>query len=42
LEKVQDLTIHGWAYVLNSGFVTDLEVKICSDKDLDKVYQLKF
>lgn len=38
----QDLTLHGWAYGLNSGFVTDLEVNISSNKDLDKVYQLKF
>ena len=38
----QDLTLHGWAYGLNSGFVTDLEVNISSDKNLDEVYQLKF
>ena len=38
----QDLTLHGWAYGLNSGFVTDLEVNISSEKDLDAVYQLKF
>lgn len=38
----QELTLHGWAYGLNSGFVTDLDVNISSDKDLDKVYQLKF
>ena len=38
----QDLTLHGWAYGLNSGFVTDLEVNISSEKDLDTVYQLKF
>jgi carbonic anhydrase len=38
----QDLTLHGWVYGLNSGFVTDLEVNISSDKDLDQVYQLKF
>ncbi len=38
----QDLTLHGWAYGLNSGFVTDLDVNISSDKDLDNVYQLKF
>ena len=38
----QDLTIHGWAYGLNSGFVTDLNVNFSSDEDLDKVYQLKF
>jgi carbonic anhydrase len=38
----QDLTIHGWVYGLNSGFITDLEVNISSNKDLDEVYQLKF
>ncbi len=38
----QDLTLHGWAYGLNSGFVTDLDVNISSERDLDTVYQLKF
>lgn len=38
----QDLTLHGWVYGLNSGFVTDLKVNISSNKDLDQVYQLKF
>jgi carbonic anhydrase len=38
----QDLTLHAWAYGLNSGFVTDLDVNISSDVDLDEVYQLKF
>lgn len=38
----QELTLHGWVYGLNSGFVTDLNVNISSDKDLDAVYQLKF
>jgi carbonic anhydrase len=38
----QDLTLHGWIYGLNSGFVTDLKVNISSEKDLDLVYQLKF
>jgi carbonic anhydrase len=38
----QDLTLHGWAYGLNSGFVTDLSVDLNSDKDLDYVYQLQF
>jgi carbonic anhydrase len=38
----QDLTLHGWAYGLNSGYVTDLEVNMSSNKDLDEVYQLKF
>jgi carbonic anhydrase len=38
----QELTLHGWAYGLNSGFVTDLNVNFSSDEDLDKVYQLKF
>lgn len=38
----QELAIHGWAYGLNSGFVTDLGVNLSSDKDLDLVYQLNF
>ncbi len=38
----QELTLHGWAYGLNSGYVTDLNVNISSDKDLDHVYQLRF
>lgn len=38
----QDLTLHGWAYGVGSGLVNDLEVNISSEKDLDKVYQLKF
>jgi carbonic anhydrase len=38
----QELSIHGWVYGLNSGYVTDLEVNFSCDKDLDDVYQLKF
>ncbi len=38
----QDLTLHGWAYGVHSGFVNDLNVNISSEKDLDTVYQLKF
>ena len=38
----QDLSLHGWTYGLNSGFVTDLNVNFSSDNDLDDVYQLKF
>lgn len=38
----QKLTLHGWVYGLNSGYVTDLEVNMSSNKDLDDVYQLKF
>ena len=38
----QDLTLHGWVYGLNSGFVTDLDVNISSNVELDSVYQLKF
>lgn len=38
----QELTLHGWVYGLNSGFVTDLQVNISSNNDLDEVYQLKF
>ena len=38
----QELTLHGWVYWLNSGFVTDLNVNFSSNKDLDDVYQLNF
>lgn len=38
----QDLTLHGWAYGLNSGYVTDLEVDLHSAHDLEEMYQLKF
>jgi carbonic anhydrase len=38
----QDLTVHGWVYGLNSGYVTDLQVNMSSNTDLDEVYQLKF
>lgn len=37
----QNLTLHGWVYGLNSGFVTDLNVNLSNEKDLDAVYQLK-
>ena len=36
----QDLTLHGWVYGLNSGFVTDLDVNMSSNQELDEVYQL--
>ena len=38
----QELALHGWVYGLNSGYVTDLEVNISSNQELDQVYQLKF
>lgn len=38
----QDLTLHGWTYGLNSGYVTDLEVNMSSNNELDEVYRLKF
>ncbi|WP_320815571.1 carbonate dehydratase [Flavobacterium sp.] len=38
----QELSIHGWVYGLNSGYVTDLGVNFSCDKDLDDVYKLKF
>ncbi|MBS7788081.1 carbonate dehydratase [Flavobacterium sp. CYK-55] len=41
-KKGQNVTLHGWVYGLNSGYVTDLNVNISSEKDLDLVYQLKF
>jgi carbonic anhydrase len=38
----QDLTLHGWTYGLNSGYVTDLGVNMSSNSELDEVYRLKF
>ncbi len=38
----QELTLHGWTYGLNSGYVTDLGVNMSSNEDLDDVYRLKF
>ena len=38
----QELTLHGWVYGLNDGYVADLGVNFSCDKDLDDVYQLKF
>lgn len=37
-----ELSLHGWVYGLNSGYVTDLNVNIDSNEQLDEVYQLKF
>jgi len=36
----QELSLHGWVYGLNSGYVTDLEVNYSSNHDLPEVYQL--
>lgn len=41
-KNCQELTLHGWVYGLNSGYVTDLNVNFSSNKDLDEVYQLYF
>lgn len=41
-KKGQELSLHGWAYGLNSGYVTDLGVNMTSNDDLDDVYRLKF
>lgn len=38
----QDLTLHGWTYGLNSGYITDLGVNMGSNTELDEVYRLKF
>ncbi|WP_445458484.1 carbonate dehydratase [Flavobacterium sp. HNIBRBA15423] len=38
----QELSIHGWVYGLNSGYVTDLDVNLRNNSDLDNVYQLIF
>jgi carbonic anhydrase len=36
----QELSLHGWVYGLNSGYVTDLDVNFSCDKDLDDVFKL--
>lgn len=41
-KKGQNLTLHGWVYGLNSGFVTDLNVNMSSNEELDEVYRLSF
>lgn len=41
-QKGQNLTLHGWVYGLNDGYVTDLNVNFSSNKDLDEVHQLYF
>ena len=38
----QDLALHGWTYGLNSGYITDLDVNMSSNSELDEVYRLKF
>ena len=38
----QVLSLHGWTYGLNSGYVTDLGVNMSSNSELDEVYRLKF
>lgn len=35
----QNINLHGWVYGLNSGYVTDLNVNLSSNKDLDEVYK---
>ena len=37
----QDVTVHGWAYGLNSGFVTDLGVNLSSDEDVSKIIDME-
>lgn len=41
-EKGQKLSLHGWVYGLNNGYVTDLNVNFSSNNDLDEVHQLYF
>ena len=40
--KGQELTLHAWAYGLNTGLVNDLNVNLSAQSDLDQVYQLQF
>lgn len=36
----QELSLHGWVYGLNSGYVTDLNVNFSNNSDLDEVFKL--
>lgn len=38
----QELSIHGWVYGINSGYVTDLNVNMSSNDQLEEIYQLQF
>jgi len=38
----QELSIHGWVYGINSGYVTDLEVNLSSNDQLEEIYKLQF
>ena len=38
----QELSIHGWVYGINSGYVTDLDVNLSSNDQLEEIYQLQF
>jgi len=38
----QKLSIHGWVYGLNSGYVTDLGYNLSNNDDLDLTYQMQF
>ena len=38
----QELSIHGWVYGINSGYVTDLDVNLSSNAQLEEIYQLQF
>jgi carbonic anhydrase len=35
----QSISLHGWVYGLNSGYVTDLNVNLSCNEDLDDVYK---
>lgn len=38
----QELSLHGWVYGLNSGYISDLGVNFSSNNDLEEVYRLNF
>lgn len=37
----QELTLHGWVYGLNSGYVTDLDVNLSAQDDLENIDKLR-
>jgi len=37
----KNLSVHGWAYRLNTGYINDLKVSITNNEKLDEVFRLK-
>jgi carbonic anhydrase len=36
----KDLSVHGWVYTLNTGFINDLKVSVTNNNTIDEVFKL--